>query len=184
MIRPPTDEEKRLLLVAARNAVEVALGVAAAVPPPDRPPPWLALTAGVFVTITEGGELRGCVGRIVADRPVYETVREMAVSSALSDRRFSPVTPAEAPRLRFEISVLTPPVPVADWREIEIPRHGMILSKYGRRALFLPQVAGERGWDVETTLTQLAVKAGLAPDDWREGADYEVFEAMVFAERR
>jgi len=63
-----------------------------------------------------------------------------------------------------------------------IGKHGMTLSKRGRMAVFLPQVAPEQHWDLATTLTHLALKAGLDPDDWREGARFTVFEAIVFHE--
>jgi AMMECR1 domain-containing protein len=75
---------------------------------------------------------------------------------------------------------LTSLVPVAGPEEIVIGRHGIVLSKGGRKSVFLPQVAPEQGWDRETTLTHLALKAGLGPDAWREGCEFLVFEADVF----
>nr|MBC8426681.1 AMMECR1 domain-containing protein [bacterium] len=68
------------------------------------------------------------------------------------------------------------------WRDIEIPRHGVVLACGPRRSVFLPQVAAEEGWDRDTMLSHLAMKAGLEPDAWREGASFQVFEAEVFAE--
>jgi len=94
------------------------------------------------------------------------------------------VTAAELPQLEFEISALTPPRPVASYHEIVLGRHGMVLAKRGRSAVFLPQVAPEQGWDLPTTLTHLAQKAGLRADDWKEGAEYLVFEAIVFHEKK
>ena len=89
----------------------------------------------------------------------------------------------EFPRIRIEISALTLPVPVASYRDIEIGRHGMVLELRGRSAVFLPQVAPEQGWDLETTLTQLARKAGLPGDAWQDPrARFTVFEAVVFHE--
>ena len=84
---------------------------------------------------------------------------------------------------RYYTPFLTPPHPVASWQEIELGRHGILLQKGDAGAVFLPQVAPEQGWTLEETLTHLALKAGLNPDDWREGASFEVFEAIVFREK-
>jgi AMMECR1 domain-containing protein len=73
------------------------------------------------------------------------------------------------------VSVLTEPVAIADWTGFEVGRHGIVLVKGSRRAVFLPDVAVEQGWDREQTLTHLARKAGLPADGWREGAQYFVF---------
>jgi len=105
-----------------------------------------------------------------------------AIKSAVADRRFPNVKLEECPALHIEISVLTPPVAVADYCKIEIGRHGIVLKKDGRSAVFLPQVAPEQGWTLEETLTRLSRKAGLSPEAWKEGAEYLVFEAVVFSE--
>jgi len=147
---------------------------------PDRPA--LQRPSGAFVTLHYRGELRGCIGEIVARRPLIEAVAELAVSSAFEDPRFRPLTLEEWPEVTIEISVLTPPRAVDSWEEIEIGRHGVFLHKNGRSAVFLPQVATEQGWDVSTMLSHLARKAGLPPDAWKEGATFEVFEAEVFSE--
>lgn len=136
--------------------------------------------SGAFVTLTENGQLRGCIGQIVSNRPVLETVREMAVSAGLRDPRFMPVRTNELAALRFEVSVLTEPTPVEGPGDIVIGRDGVILSKRGRQAVFLPQVAPEQGWDVPTMLMHLSLKAGLAADDWKSGASFETFRAQVF----
>ena len=147
------------------------------------PTPAMAAAAGVFVTLREpGGELRGCIGNTTGRQALWLGIMEYALHSALDDPRFAPVTGSEVPKLKLEISVLTAPRPVASWRDIEIGKHGMVLKKNGRSALFLPQVATEQGWDLATTLSYLARKAGLAPDAWQEGAAFEVFEAIVFGE--
>ena len=93
-----------------------------------------------------------------------------------------PVSERELGGLRVEVSALTPPRPVKSWREIVLGRDGMTLEKDGSFAVFLPQVAPEQGWDLETTLSYLARKAGLSQDDWREGAKFETFQAEVFHE--
>jgi AmmeMemoRadiSam system protein B/AmmeMemoRadiSam system protein A len=139
---------------------------------------------GVFVTLTErrDGQLRGCIGSILGDRPLVEGVIENAVNAALHDPRFLAVTPDEEPRLHLEISVLTPLRSVPGPEAIVIGRDGVLLEKQGRRAVFLPQVAPEQGWDVPTMLRHLAMKAGLDPDDWKQGASFQTFQAQVFEE--
>jgi hypothetical protein len=139
---------------------------------------------GAFVTLNDRatGALRGCIGEILPMRPLVAAVAERAVDAALRDPRFMPVTEDELEGLRVEVSALTPPKPVASWRDIVLGRDGMTLEKNGRFAVFLPQVAPEQGWDLETTLTYLAQKAGLPADAWREGATFETFQAEVFHE--
>jgi len=139
---------------------------------------------GGFVTLHMRGELRGCIGEIVPRREIWKVVREQAVNAAFHDPRFTPLGPDELKAVDIEISMLTPPKPVGSWREIVIGKHGMVLSKNGRSAVFLPQVAPEQGWGIEETLTHLSMKAGLPPDAWKADADYLVFEAQVIHERK
>ncbi|MCR5415017.1 MAG: AmmeMemoRadiSam system protein B [Kiritimatiellae bacterium] len=147
---------------------------------PDEVKEELSRHCGAFVTLTENGMLRGCIGMIVSDSPLSETVREMAESAALRDPRFSPVREAELARIELEVSVLSEPRPVSGPDEITAGRDGVILEKRGRSAVFLPQVATEQGWDVPTMLDHLSLKAGLMPDDWRSGAKFRTFSAQVF----
>jgi AmmeMemoRadiSam system protein A len=106
-----------------------------------------------------------------------------AVNAGLNDGRFPPVDSSELSDITIEVSVLTPARPVASASQIIIGKHGIILEKSGRSALFLPQVATEQGWDLETTLNHLAQKAGLPEDAWRKDTSFEVFEAIVFHEQ-
>lgn len=138
---------------------------------------------GVFVTLTERGRLRGCIGSITGTEPLVEGVSHQALHSAFEDPRFPPMTPRELDGVHIEISVLTPPVEVRGPEEIVVGRHGVFIEKHGYRAVFLPQVATEQGWDRETLLRQLCRKAGLKPDDWKSGATFEVFEAQIFEEK-
>ena len=103
--------------------------------------------------------------------------------AAFADRRFPQLQKEEYDQIKIEISALTAPSPVASAQAIRIGTDGMVLSKDGRSAVFLPQVAPEQGWDLETTLTHLSTKAGLAPDAWKDGASFEVFQAEVFGEQ-
>jgi len=143
----------------------------------------LKAVRGGFVTLTLDGHLRGCIGEIFPRHPIWKVVREQALNAAFHDPRFTPLSVAELARVQIEISVLTPPRPVTSWHDIQIGTHGVVLNKNGRVAVFLPQVAPEQGWDLAETLTHLALKAGLAPEAWREGASFLVFEAQVVHEK-
>ncbi len=144
--------------------------------------PGMKSVMGAFVTLHKQGDLRGCIGEIFPRRALYEAVMDHAMNSAFNDTRFPQVAQKELAEIEIEISALTPPQPVASYKDIEIGRHGMVLSKQGRSAVFLPQVAPEQGWDLATTLTHLSMKAGLPPTAWKEGAQFTVFEAIVFSE--
>lgn len=149
----------------------------------------LLADAGAFVTLRhpsstphQPGPLRACMGIIEARAPVVDAVISSAVSAA-HDPRFPSLRLSELDGLELEVSVLSPPAPVADPGAIQLGRDGVVLSKHGRRAVYLPQVATETGWDLPTFLSHLAEKAGLPADAWRRGASFEVFTAQVFGER-
>jgi len=137
---------------------------------------------GAFVTLHEGGSLRGCIGEIVPRRELYKAVMDHAINSAVYDSRFNPVQLKELPSLTFEISALTKPELVASYNDIIIGKHGIVLEKSGRSAVFLPQVAPEQKWNLETTLSHLSYKAGLSINDWKNETSFSVFEAIVFSE--
>jgi AmmeMemoRadiSam system protein B/AmmeMemoRadiSam system protein A len=184
-----TDAERFFLLDLARRAVTAAVCDEA---PPD--PADLAARAGIdltgplgqprgaFVTLNARGQLRGCIGYIEGIKPLIEAVVDNGAAAAVSDPRFPVVREDELPGLEIEISALTPLCEVAGPEDIEVGRHGILLSKGTRRAVFLPQVATEQGWDLATTLDHLAVKAGLPADAWRENCRFEVFEAEICGE--
>jgi AmmeMemoRadiSam system protein A len=146
-------------------------------PPAD---PQLAQHAGAFVTLSRQGDLRGCIGRIQADQPVWQVVQQMAISAAQNDPRFYPLGPDELDDLEVEISVLSPLRTISSIDEIEAGKHGLMITKGFHRGLLLPQVASERGWDRDTFLDATCEKAGLPPGTWRKGAIIEVFTAQVF----
>jgi len=178
--------EKRFLLDLARRTLREVLAKKPA-PRVETFPAGvsaekLKAPCGVFVTLTEDGNLRGCIGSIVGTEPLTRGVIDNAVNAALNDPRFPPVTSDELDRLEVEISVLTPLRRVAGPEEIVVGRHGVVLERGGRRAVFLPQVAPEQGWDRDTMLNHLAMKAGLPSDAWRSGTTFQVFEARVFSE--
>ncbi len=139
-----------------------------------------------FVTWKRDGQLRGCIGSVEPVRPLWADVEANAVHALLQDPRFPPATAADFPRLRADISVLSPFVPVSDpLMTVEIGAHGLLVEMGRRRGLLLPQVPVEWGWDVPTFLRQVCLKAGLPEDAWREGrarATVSTFTAEVFGE--
>ena len=137
---------------------------------------------GVFVTLKKKGKLRGCIGRIIGDEPLCKLVGAMAIQAAFSDRRFRPLTADELNDTEIEISVLTPMKQVAGAADIVVGRDGVLLSKEGHSAVFLPQVATEQGWNREEMLDNLCLKAGLTAGSWKKGARLSTFQAVVFGE--
>ena len=181
MSAPLTEDEQRTCLRLARQAIEHFFKTGDLLRPPVKPGP-LKEKRGAFVTLNVDGDLRGCIGYPLPVKPLDETIVEMAVAAASRDTRFEPLEPGEMDRLRIDISVLGLPEPVQDPREVEVGRHGIIISKGYDKGLLLPQVPVEHGWDRETFLRHGCLKAGLSPDDWKKGARIEVFTAQVFSE--
>ncbi|MGH7671629.1 MAG: AmmeMemoRadiSam system protein A [Gemmatimonadales bacterium] len=187
-----TAADRAALLGLARRAIEAAL---AGRPAPDLPNvPGARLHRGAFVTLEEQGALRGCIGRIVGDRPLGEVIRSVAVSAACDDPRFPAVAPAELPALRIEISVLGEPVrrePMdlpggqgGGGREgFVIGRHGLVVRRARAVGVLLPQVATQQGLDPAGFLGAACRKANLPPHSWREpGTEVFTFQADVFGE--
>lgn len=137
---------------------------------------------GAFVTLKNNGSLRGCIGLVVSGgQSLWQVVRDMAIAAATEDTRFEPVSKKELASLEYEISVLSEPKPIDNWKNIELGKHGVIIKKGGHSGLFLPQVATETGWSKEEFLGQLCwQKAGLEPECYKNGAEIQVFEAQVF----
>lgn len=126
------------------------------------------VAAGTFVTLTEDGELRGCVGSLGPDRPLREAVVAAAVSAALDDPRFLPVTAEELPALHIEISVLGAPTPIVDQGAFRPGVDGVIVERSGRRGLLLPEVATAAAWAAPQMFAAACAKAGLPEDAWRD----------------
>jgi len=129
------------------------------------------------------GQLRGCVGYVLASLPLYRAVFETARAAAFEDTRFYAVALEEAPHLEVELSVLSIPQVITP-DAIEVGRHGLIVSMHGGRGLLLPQVAVEHNWDRTTFLEQTCRKAGLPMDAWKRGATVEAFTAEVFGDQK
>jgi uncharacterized protein len=171
--------ERELLLRLAHDSIQAALEDREL----DLTPPSLHLAEprGAFTTLHLHGKLRGCIGYVFPTDSLYKTVADTARAAGFDDPRFEPVTPAEAPELQVEISVLSPLQPIAP-DEVEVGRHGLIVTYGGRRGLLLPQVPVEWAWDRDTFLAQTCLKAGLPADAWQRGAELQGFTAEVFGE--
>lgn len=137
----------------------------------------------VFVTLWGRGEppaLRGCIGRIEADLPLYQAVIKAAAAAATRDPRFPPVTAAEFPGLHVEVTLLSPMSVVGDLAELLPGRDGAMIEAWGRRALLLPAVALRLGWDGADLLRNLCRKAGLPADTWPDAGTLYRFQAISF----
>ena len=176
--------QQRSLLDRARSAIARAIGVQKHDAEPadiDQAFPR-ELCAGAFVTLRLGGHLRGCIGYPDAELPLIDVVERCAVSAAVSDPRFAPLTATEWGHINLEISVLGPIEPVSAITDVEIGRHGLVVESGYRRGLLLPQVATEWNWNAAEFASQTCLKAGLAADAWQKGAKLYRFEAEVFGE--
>jgi len=146
---------------------------------------------GVFVTLHTypDHELRGCIGIPEPVMPLIEALEEAAISAAVKDPRFPPVTLDEMDNIVVEVSVLTPPKlieveePLEYLDKIEIGKDGLIIEYGTYKGLLLPQVPVEQGWEVAEYLSNLCLKASLPPDTWTK---YPVkiysFQAQIFEE--
>ena len=176
-----TEAEKGALKDLVRLSIAGRLFPDQGVERPAAPNEKLSRSFGAFVTLTLGGHLRGCIGNVVGDGPLWETVWNMARAAAFEDPRFRPVGPEEFERLSLEISILSPLTQCPDPGLVEVGRHGLLITHRGRSGLLLPQVPLEWGWDREAFLAQTCHKAGLPPDSWKDPAAVLYwFEAEVF----
>ena len=141
-------------------------------------PAYLRKT-GIFVTLRQNGDLRGCIGRLQADMPLYRVLQEIAIAAATADPRFPPIRTHEINHLSFKIAVLSPMQRISI-NEIEVGKHGLLIAHKGRRGVLLPDVPVERGWDRQTFLENLCLKAGLPQNAWRENPTLYGFTAVEF----
>lgn len=177
-----TDEEKIIILKTARLAIKACLTKT----PVQFPEPTAKLNTpcGAFVTLRIGGKLRGCIGYVAAVKPLIETIREIAVSSAFGDPRFTPLRKNELDECAIEVSVLSPLKKTKDINEIQVGVHGIMVRRGHSSGLLLPQVATEQGWDRDTFLTHTCYKAGLPRDCWKlKDTEIEIFSATIFHEQ-
>ncbi|NBV83959.1 AmmeMemoRadiSam system protein B [bacterium] len=173
--------ENNLLITIAKSAVERAFS--GNFIPEAADSPLFSQHRAAFVTLKKEGQLRGCIGSVFASRPLSDEVQFQAVNAALHDTRFTPVTPEEFKILDIEISILSPIWRCDRLSDIRLGIHGIILKKGRHQALYLPQVAIEQGWDLNTTLSSLSEKAGLDPEAWRTNTELYLFEVDRFERR-
>ena len=176
-------ESKDLLLQIARDAITCYLE--------DRIPSRLRdldteilQKLGAFITLQKGGQLRGCVGQIVSDKPLYETVSEAAIAAATRDPRFHQVDLSEMPALTIEISVLTPLQPLERLEDLKIGVHGLYVKDDVHSGLLLPQVATAYNWNHIQFLQQVCKKAQLPKEAWQDPeTEIYLFSSQVFGEK-
>ena len=146
--------------------------------------PELLEKRAVFVTLRklDSGNLRGCIGQTEARYPLIEAVAKTAISSALNDSRFPPVTLDELTDLLIEINVLSPMIPINP-EDVEVGKHGLLINKGSHGGLFLPEVAVSQNWDRLTFLAEVCRKANLPKGSWRNAeAKLQAFESEAWEE--
>jgi len=186
-----TSEEKKTLLLLARNTLENYFVTLQANPLPEDQvakkyhlSPILKEKAGVFVTLREKGELRGCIGSIIGVMPLWEGVQTNALHAALRDPRFSSLSKKELKIVDIEISVMTPLQQITDYKKIRLGTDGVYIKYENRSAIFLPQVATEAGFNLDQFLGNLCLKAGLNYSQYKlPGMEFYIFQAQVFGEK-
>ena len=186
---PLSDSDRALLLRTAHDAVEqTAHDEPLTAPPISSIPSELREPRACFVTLQEHGELRGCIGTLAAEKPLYQAVAVAASEAASHDTRFSPVTVDEAKRLRVEISVLTPSRPLAFsspgdlLKKLQPHVDGVVLHIGNLEATFLPQVWDDLP-DKKTFLNELAEKAGAPRNAWQgKNVSVDIYHVESFAD--
>ena len=175
-----SDGDKKALCAIARRSIENCFRKA---PPMEYSGP--AYKLGAFVTLYKNAQLRGCIGRMVSDLPIAETVSQMARAAAFEDPRFEELGEEELDSISIEISLLGPMQRITNPEDLIVGRHGVYISYWGRSGVLLPQVAVEYGWDRYVFLEQVCRKAGLEPETWKDRkAELYIFEGLVFGEVR
>lgn len=175
--------QQKQLLEIARQALESYLKDKK-IPEFDIQDDVLNQKLGAFVTLRKNGKLRGCIGEFEPEIPLYQVVQNKAIDAALHDPRFYPIEYKELKNINIEISVLSPKTKISDWQKIELGKQGVVIIKGNQGGTFLPQVAQETGWDLETFLANLcSQKTGLPTDCYKDpNVAIYVFSAQVFEE--
>jgi AmmeMemoRadiSam system protein A len=177
-----TNEEKKILLESARETITAKLtGREGLYAPVTKA---LEAKCGAFVTLHKHGQLRGCIGNLVGVKPLYITIRGMALSSAFEDPRFMPLSQKELEEIDIEISVLSPMTQIKSIDDIKIGEHGIFIKNGFRTATFLPQVAVQQNWGIKELMENVCLKAGMGKDSWKEpDTEILVYSAIVFGEK-
>jgi len=176
------DQQQKLLKIARTTIAEyMRTGEKARVQETD---PALNEQQGAFVTLHINGELRGCIGNIIGDAPLAQTIANMAVEAGFGDPRFNSLQDNELDKIDIEISVMSPLEKIKDPEKIEPGKHGILLRKGFNSGLLLPQVATEYNWGREEFLDHTCLKAGLKEGEWHTpGVEIYIFSAEVFGEK-
>lgn len=177
------ENQRKKLLGLARRSIERYLKTGKKLEVKESDPKLMGKN-GAFVTLHKHGELRGCIGNLIGNIPLYLMVRDMAVESAVSDPRFPALDLRELKDIEIEISVLSPLEKIDSVETIQMGRHGVLVKKGFTSGVFLPQVADKTGWNKDDFLSSLCVsKAGLSPDAWKDkSTELYIFTAEVFSE--
>jgi AmmeMemoRadiSam system protein A len=178
------DLQRQILLQIARSAVAYTLKTKHRLIPEIPADDLLKQDFAVFVTLKQAEKLRGCVGQMQASEPLYLAVNNMAYAAAFNDHRFLPVTEGDLASITIEISILTPLQRIDDYRKIRLGTDGVLIRKGWKSGVFLPQVAEETGWDLDTFLQYLcAHKASLPTDAYKQpDIDISVFQVYKISE--
>ena len=184
-----TEQEGQWLLRLAREALEAGVHGRDLPPLPRDLPPRLLEKGAAFVTLRtkDTGRLRGCIGSIIATRPLAVDVRAHAIDAALHDPRFPPVTPPELPNIALEVSCLTPlqPLPYTSPEDLlarlRPGTDGVLLRDGWRQATFLPQVWHSLPNPAEF-LTHLCLKMGAEPTCWQRPIEVFTYQVQAFQE--
>ncbi len=186
-----TDVEGRAAVKLARKTIELFLSEERLPEPQELDfelSPVFGEKRGVFVTLTESGLLRGCIGHPFPDSRLEDAIMDSAISAATRDPRFHSVRKDELDEIVVEVTVLTQPekinAPAEELPErIKIGKHGLIVKQGYCQGLLLPQVAPEYNMDSLEFLGHTCLKAGLSPDAWLKGAEVSCFEGQIFKEK-
>jgi uncharacterized protein (TIGR00296 family) len=185
----PTEEEGEEGLKLARAAIVEQLSKNNRIKVPDNLPVSFEEKRGVFVTLNKYENLRGCIGYPYPIFKLEDAIVDAAISAALNDPRFPPVTLDEFKDVTIELTILTTPQvlkvePEKLPEQIEIGKHGLIVKRGIYQGLLLPQVATENNWSAEEFLCQTCWKAGLPQDAWLlEDTEVSTFEGQIFKEK-
>jgi AmmeMemoRadiSam system protein A len=175
------NEQKELLKIARETIISYV--TSGKVPAVETASSGLNLETGCFVTIKQKGQLRGCIGNFVSDKPLYRLVQEMAVSAATRDPRFYPMKAHDLDDFEVDVSVLSPLKKAASVEEIQVGTHGIYIVKGSYRGVLLPQVATDYGWNRDEFLRHTCIKAGLPENAWQGECEIYIFSAEVFGEK-
>jgi uncharacterized protein len=176
-------EEKKILLNEARSSIASVFSKAKLEKADYSKYPLFNSHCGTFVTLTIQHRLRGCVGFIIADKPLIETIRSAARYAAFEDTRFAPLKEKELQEVHIEISILSEPFPMKSYEDIEIGKHGLILEEKGRRGLLLPQVPVEHNMNRDEYLDAICEKTGFPGGYWKnKQLKINLFTADIFSE--